>query len=309
MIISVSRRTDIPAFYMSWLMGQIHRRKAVYYNPFSYRGYEVSLKPADVDVMVFLSKNYAPLLPYLAELQSLYPLYFHFTITGLSGIFEERVPPAAEMVEVFRELSRRTSPEQVEWRFDPIVLSNLTPPEFFVKEFANLANRLEGYTSRCYVSFAKVYDRMKRAFRELEQQKGIRLLSADPILYRQLADELAAAGREHGIQLYSCCNDFLVNGLVEKGRCIDGEHLSRVFGLRKSFPVAPTREGCGCARSIDLGVYDTCPHGCSYCYANVNRAIAWKNYRAHRPEDEVLLPERIRVVKRLLETGEQSSLF
>jgi DNA repair photolyase len=294
---------------MPWLMRRVREQKAIYYNPFSYKGYEISLKPEDVDVMVFLSKNYAPLLPYLDELQSLYRLYFHFTITGLSGVLEERVPPVEEMVNVLQELSRRTSPAQVEWRFDPIVLTNVTPPEFYRKEFATMAARLEGFTTRCYVSFATIYDKVKRSFQEIEQKKGIQLLPTDMVLYRQMVNELATVGREHGIQLYSCCNDFLQSELVQKGRCIDGDHLSALFDLQKVFPKSPTREGCGCARCVDLGVYDTCPHGCSYCYANVNKKVALTNYHAHTPEDEILLPGRIEVVKRLPTEGDQIALF
>lgn len=309
MIISASRRTDLPAFYMPWLMQRVRERKAVYYNPFSYKGYEISLQPEDVDIMVFISKNCAPLLPHLDELSSLYRLYFHYTITGLSGIFEERVPPKDEMVGVFQELSRRTSPVQVEWRFDPIVLSNVTPPEFYQKQFATIAARLEGFTSRCYFSFATMYDKVKRTFQEIGRKQGIQLLPTDEALYRQMADELAIVGREHGIQLYSCCNDFLASGLVQKGRCIDGEHLSKIFGLQKVFAASPTREGCGCAKCVDLGVYDTCPHGCSYCYANMNKQVAWKNYQAHRSEEELLVSGKIEVVKRLSDNGDQLALF
>ncbi len=299
MIISVSRRTDIAAFYMEWFMRRIREGKAVYYNPFNFKGYEISLKPEDVDLFALISKNYQPLLPYLDELKAKYNLYFHYTITGLSGIFEERVRPVGEMIKVFRELSDRTSPEQVEWRFDPIVLTNHTPPEFFRQQFEELARALEGYTNRCYFSFATIYDKVKRAFQVLESKKGVILMESDLQLQQQFADELANIGKNYGIQLYSCCNDYLVSGKVKRGRCIDGEYLSQLFELGKEFAVSPTREGCGCAKCVDLGVYDTCPHGCSYCYANLNKQVALRNYRTHQPEEELLVKGKIKVVKRL----------
>ncbi|AZR72463.1 hypothetical protein BBF96_03140 [Anoxybacter fermentans] len=308
MIISVSRRTDIVAFYMPWFMNRVRANKAVYYNPFNFKGYEISLKPKDVDVLVFISKDYQPLLPYLDELKSRYNLYFHYTITGLSGIFEERVPPIEKTIPSFKELAKRTSSKQVEWRFDPIVLTNITPPEFYRKKFLQIASRLEGYTHRCYFSFATIYDKVKRNFKKLKK-KGIQLMEPDLKLWRQLADELASLGRRYGIQLYSCCNDFLISDMVKKGRCIDGEHLSQLFNLNKKFHTYPTREGCGCAKCVDLGVYDTCPHGCIYCYANVNKQITWKNYKAHSPEEELLIKGKIEVVKRLKEEREQMSLF
>ncbi len=309
MIISVSRRTDIPAFYMPWFMKRVHAKKAVYYNPFNFKGYEISLKPEDVDVMVFLSKNYAPLLPYLDELKSLYPVYFHYTITGLGGIFEERVPPIDEMVKVFQRLSEKTSPEQVEWRFDPILLTNITPPQFYREKFLEIAEQLEGYTNRCYFSFATIYDKVKRAFSELEKDKGIQFIEPDLDLWRELANELADIGQRYGIELYSCCNEFLINDRVKKGKCIDGEHLNQLFNLHKKFADYPTREACGCAKCVDIGVYDTCPHGCIYCYANMNKNVALLNEENHDIEDELLVRGKINVVKRLKECGEQTSLF
>lgn len=309
MIISISRRTDVPAFYMSWLMQRIHAGKVVYYNPFNFKGYEISLKPEDVDVLFFISKNFAPLLPYLDELQAQYNLYFHYTITGLSGVFEELVPPAPEMVRVFQEIARRTSPRQIAWRFDPIVLTNMTPPEFYREKFRELAAQLAGSTERCYLSFATVYDKMKRTFQQLEERKGVVLLATDQEERRQLADELASLAAGYGMKLFSCCNDFLQSDLVAKGRCVDGEYLSELFHLQKRFPAYPTREGCGCARCVDIGAYDTCPHGCSYCYANVNKQVATRNYQAHSPAEELLARGKIEVVKRLPADDGQLSLF
>lgn len=309
MIISISRRTDVPAFYMSWLMQRIREGRVVYYNPFNFKGYEISLKPEDVDVLFFISKNFAPLLPYLDELKEQYNLYFHYTITGLSKFFEELVPPEEEMVRVFQEIARRTSPKQIAWRFDPIVLTNITPPEFYREKFRKIAAQLAGYTGRCYLSFATVYDKVKRTFQQLEERKGVLLLEPDLELRRQLVDELASVGMEYGIQLFSCCNDYLAGGKVLKGGCVDGEYLSELFRLQKCFPAYPTREGCGCVRCVDIGAYDTCPHGCSYCYANVNKQVALRNYRAHVPEDELLAKCRVNVVKRLPEDDGQMSLF
>lgn len=308
MIISVSRRTDIVAFYTPWLIERINALKAVYYNPFNYQGYEISLKPDDVDLFAFISKNYQPLIPYLDDLKTKYNLYFHYTITGLSGILEERVPPVKDMIKVFHQLSEKTSPHQVEWRFDPIVLTNITPLEFYRQKFQEIVPQLAGYTQRCYFSFATIYDKVKRSFRKLEDQKGVQLLKIDPNSCRELANELGDLGRQYGIQMYSCCNDLLVNDKVWKAHCIDGEHLSKLFNLNKQFSPYPTREDCGCVKCVDLGVYDTCPHGCSYCYANLNNQIALKNYQTHQKTDELLVKGKIKVVKRLRDEKSDANL-
>lgn len=309
MIISVSRRTDIVAFYTPWLIKRISAGKAVYYNPFNYRGYEISLKPDDVDLFAFISKNYQPLIPYVSELQGRYNLYFHYTITGLSGILEERVPPEKDMIKVFQKLSNQTSPNQIEWRFDPIVLTNITSPEFYRQKFMEIAPHLAGYTQRCYFSFATIYDKVKRSFQKLADHQGVQLLRTDIQLKRDLANELADLGREYGIQLYSCCNDLLVNEKIWKAHCIDGENLKKIFNLSKRFSPYPTRQECGCVKCVDLGVYDTCPHGCSYCYANLNHQLAEKNFRAHQSVDQLLVPGKIDVVKRLPAENQPKTSF
>lgn len=299
MIISVSRRTDIVAFYMPWFMNKIRDGKACYYNPFNYKGYEISLKPKDVDVLVFISKNFSPLLPYLDELKSSYNLYFHYTITGLTGIFEDNVPEVGGMIKTFHELSHYNSPDQVDWRFDPIILSNITPPEFYLKKFKEIGSALEGKTFKCYFSFATIYNKVKRSFQQLEEKKGIRLLDADLQLKYQLAEELATLAKGFGMQLYNCCNELTLPNNIEKAKCINGEYLGKLFDLDKTFANYPTRKGCGCVKCVDVGVYDTCPHGCSYCYANKNKQAALKNYSKHSPEDELLVSGKIEIVKRI----------
>ena len=165
MIISASRRTDVPAFYTDWFMQRIQQGKVITYNPYNKVGTEFSLRPDDVDAIVFWSKNYGPLIPRLDELRDKYRLYFLYSITGLSNILEENVINVEKAVEQFIYISEKFSKEHIQWRFDPIVLTNRTTEDFYIHQFSKLAKRLEGYTKRCYISFVTVYSKVAKTFK------------------------------------------------------------------------------------------------------------------------------------------------
>ncbi|MCG0275198.1 MAG: DUF1848 domain-containing protein [Thermosediminibacteraceae bacterium] len=289
MIISASRRTDIPAFYSDWFMDKIKKGKVVVYNPFNGSKREVSLKPEDVDAIVLWSKNFGPLIPVLDELKEKYRLYFLFTITGLFGVLEDNVISPDEAVEQFIEISRKFSPGHIQWRFDPIVITSVTGEEFYLKNFEYLVRRLKGYTRRCYISFATLYGKVKRSFDLLEREKGIRLIQWDEDKRREFANHLGSIAQDYGITVYSCCSDYLVGEYVKRGSCVDVNAINEIYSCDINVPPNPTRPGCGCYKSVDIGVYNTCPHGCRYCYANHDVRKAKENYRVHDPFSDFLL--------------------
>ena len=170
-IISASRRTDIPAFYMPWLMNRLQMGCASYPNPFSGQVHTVSLQSNDVHSIVFWSKNYGRFLPYLDEIvERGYRFYFHYTITGVLRRLEPHVPDWQQSVQVFRVLAERTSPCHLQWRFDPVLFTHESGAEFYIERFRSIATALVGATRRCYFSFAIFYDKVKRQL----QQAGIR---------------------------------------------------------------------------------------------------------------------------------------
>ncbi len=280
-IVSVSRRTDIPAFYGEWFRQLVRQGWAVSYNPFSRRAVRVSLRPENVGAFVFWSKNFGPFLPYLAELKTQgYKMTFLYTVTGLPGVFEGRVPDAGVNVATFQTISKMFSPRHIQWRYDPIILTSITDEKYHLRRFRDLCRRLDGYTTRCYISFVQLYPKVRRRLRVLEKE-GIKLFSVPEAEQAALAQRLAEIAAEHGIELYSCCNDHLVGGRVKKARCVDAELLAALFGLEAGlYRSKPTRKQCGCSESVDIGMYDTCPHGCIYCYAN-SGSKAGKNYLYH----------------------------
>jgi DNA repair photolyase len=286
-IISASRRTDIPAFYTPWLLARLEAGFARYPNPFNNRPVTVSLRSADVHTIVFWSRNFEPLIPHLDDLARRdYRFFFHFTITGAPPALEQHAPPREAAMATLRELAARTSPHHVQWRFDPILLTDKLDTKYYVNNFRELASGLAGATERCAFSFATLYPKVDRRLR----RHGVRF--RDPSLEekRELAETLAAIGAEYGIGLHACCQDALLSPAVRQAHCIDGGLLQVLSPDRPlNAPPRPTRPGCGCTASRDIGVYDTCVHGCLYCYANTDHRTAAARFRAHDPLSEALL--------------------
>ncbi|GAB4430099.1 MAG: DUF1848 domain-containing protein [Anaerolineae bacterium] len=286
-IISASRRTDIPAFYMPWFVGRLRAGTVSYPNPFGRQVYQVSLRPQDVHSIVFWSKNYHPFMRYLDVLEeSGYRFVCHYTITGAPRVLEPHVPHWRVSVEMLRALATRIGAQRVWWRFDPIVFTDRLDADFYVTRFAALAQALSGYTTRCYFSFATFY------------AKAQRRLAAAGVQYRdppldekqELAQMLANVAAEAGMTLYACCQPDLVGGAIRPAACVDAEALAELFPAPPLHaPARPTRPGCGCAASRDVGIYDTCLHGCRYCYATRDDARARDCFEQHNPLADMLV--------------------
>lgn len=289
-VVSVSRRTDIPAFYGDWFMRRLNEGFAGVVNPFGGRKYIVSLRPDDVSCFVFWSKNFAPFVKNLTIIDSLgYNFYFNYTVTSLPEVFENDVDRNAA-IRALKVLSETYSPRHINWRFDPIIVSGVTDRDSYVRTFAELASELEGYVERCYISFVTNYSKVKRNFEELEQTTGVKISECTESFKIELANELADIAGRHGIRMFSCCGDYLTSdGKVKKAHCIDGDIIESLFfpdGLK--YKEKPTRDECGCTESSDIGAYDTCPHGCIYCYANMHKRGARKAYDKHEKESAFL---------------------
>ena len=287
-IISVSRRTDIPAFYTPWFLERVRAGWCAYRHPFSARWFRVSLLPEDVIGFVFWTRNLGPLLPHLPELRERgFRWYCHLTITGLPRPIEGRVPSPERAIEHAWRFGEACGPSALVWRFDPICLTSLTPQSWVLETFDRLATGLQGATARCYTSFVQPYSRTVRNL----AAAGVELVPTEREARVALAGQIARRAAELGVQLHACCNDELVGELVAKGHCVDPQVLrengvpaERLTGVRP----APSRRQCGCYRSHDIGAFETCPARCLYCYAVANHERAAANRRAHDPAAESL---------------------
>jgi hypothetical protein len=260
-IVSVSRRTDIPAFLPGWFSSALDAGRATYRAPYTGKHATVSLAREDVAAFVFWTRNPAPFFPVLSRLETAgYPSIFHFTLTGLPKRLEPSVPDTAESVRSFRALSRMLGPDRVLWRFDPI-LPGETPRRLLAR-FDALSASLSGLSRRCTVSIAHPYRKSVRATRDVPVIWERRDTLAEGI------DRIRRMGENRGFSVVSCSSPELTGRGVPSAACVDGALLGRLFpGTGMPDGARPTRPGCLCSPSRDIGEYRTCRHGCRYCYA------------------------------------------
>lgn len=286
MIISASRRTDIPALYTPWFMNRVREGCVRLPHPFFPQQIRViSLRPRDVDLFVFWSKNPAPLLPFLPVLeQQGYPYYVHFTLTGYPSNYEPAIPPLARRLETFRSLSRLCGPGRVIWRYDPIILTKDFDPEYHIQRFMEIAKALRNCTRRIYISF---FDFYKNAVKRMKSLPGMDPLDIRkrPELLDHLLSKMSAIAGKYELRVYSCAETLdLSKYNILRGKCIDDLLIEQEFGLCFSHAKDPgQRKACRCIKSTDIGSYNTCVHDCMYCYAVHNQETAHGNYAAHDP--------------------------
>lgn len=280
-VISASRRTDIPAFYADWFVNRLRAGKAYVQNPYSRKMSSVSLRPEDVSAIVFWSKNYAPLLEKLTTIErTTKNLFFHFTITANQEL-EPNVPGYKDAIGDYRYLVERYSPEQLVWRYDPVCITGKLSFEMHEERFVRCAELLRGFAARCIISFAHPY---KKVLLNMGKYSGHLLAELSNEQKKEYAVRLARRAASYGITLFACCNDYLLSDTIKKASCIDGRHLSNIFHALIDTRPALTRKECACTRSVDIGAYDTCAHGCVYCYATADKNKALEARQRHNSE-------------------------
>ncbi len=294
MIISASRRTDIPAFYAEWFVNRIRAGYCGVPNPFNRdQVTRVSLLPEDVEVIVFWTRNPRPLFPYLQELDQLgYSYYFQYTILDHPREIDPKSPPAEAAIRAFRELAQRIGPERLIWRYDPIVFTGQTGAAFHSDAYRRIAAALQGATRRSVISIMDHYAKARSRLSRLEHQ-GFRLLdpqeSTDSI--QQLIPALVETAGQHSMEIVSCAEelDLHPHG-VRPGKCVDDEYIQQVFGIQVGSKKDPSqRKACGCVVSKDIGMYDSCLFGCQYCYATQSFELAHRRHDEHRPDSPSLV--------------------
>ncbi len=293
MIISASFRTDIPAFYGEWFVRRLEAGYCRTVNPIGGQIHTIPLGRDAVDGIVFWTKNVRPFLPRLERVAEMgYPFYVQHSITGYPRALENRVPPVESLVRAAWELSRRYGPRAAVWRYDPIVYTSLTPSDHHLSMFTRLARQLEGAVDEVVISFAHIYRKTARNMSQAAGEEGFTWRGEEPPdeEKRALAGEMAEVAAEHGMKLGVCSQSVYTCGRAVNARCVDAPRLSAVAGRPVTARTKGNRPDCLCAESRDVGAYDTCPHGCVYCYAVAGREAALERYRAHDPHSEFLFP-------------------
>ena len=288
MIVSASYRTDIPAFYAGWFLARLRAGYCRVANPYGGRTYEVSLLPNAVDGFVLWTRNLRPLLSDLDAVRLVAPFAVQFTVTGYPRALETSVIATDEAVQQLREIRRRFGPRAAVWRYDPIVFTSEFDAEAHAAGFAALARELKGTVDEVVLSVMHPYRKTRHNLDRAAGQHGFLWRDPPPEEKQYLLERLAAIALDHGMAPTLCSQPELLLAGLGEARCIDAERLADVAQRPITARSSGNRPGCRCALSCDIGAYDTCPHGCVYCYAVADRDRAVANFREHDPKAEML---------------------
>lgn len=294
MIISVSRRTDIPTFYSEWFMNRVHEGFVLIRNPYNaHQITKVSLLEQDVDGIVFWTRNAEKLIPYFSILDSKgYRYYFQYTITGYPRTLEKRVPKTLQAIEIFCKISDIIGNGRIVWRYDPILISNFVDIDEHKRLFEKIASMLQGKTKRVVISFADIYKKVSRNLSLVDDFQYADITLDDSNLL-DLSEFMSNIAKKYRMEIQSCSEimDLSTVGIIH-GKCIDDNLFKSEFGINISNRKDKgQRKECGCIKSVDIGHYNTCLHGCAYCYATFNEKVVIKNNQLHNPKSPFLLGE------------------
>lgn len=280
MIVSASYRTDIPAFYADWFQARLDDGGVDVRNPYGGATYRVSLRPAEVTAYVFWSRNMAPFSAAMTRVAGDgVPFVVQFTLTGYPRPLESSTIPVEVAVAQIRQLSQRYGPRTIVWRYDPVLLTSLTPPDWHRAQFVRLASALQGCVDEVCLSFAQIYRKTRRNLERAAVRHDFTWHDPPDEEKAALLVELSGFAADHGM-CATICSQAGLGGTP--ARCIDIARLSDVAGRSLVARTKGNRPGCLCAQSRDIGAYDTCPHGCVYCYAVRDRDKAVAAHRAAR---------------------------
>jgi len=289
MIVSASYRTDIPAFYAEWFRQRWRAGFVRVANPYGGPPSRVPLRPPEVDGYVFWTRNAAPFLPALAEVADAgVPFVVQFTVTGYPRPLDAATIAPERAIEQIEAIVGAFGPGRVVWRYDPVVCSDLTPPARHAETFDRLAGALEGLVDEVVVSWLQVYRKTRRNLDAAARVHDFGWEDPPDEAKRALLGTLAQLARVRGMRLGLCDQPALRADGVGEARCIDAGRLARLAGRPIDAALRPHRPSCGCFASRDIGTYDTCPHGCAYCYAVASRIAAKRHFAAHDPGGEFL---------------------
>lgn len=281
MIISASRRTDIPAYYSDWLLNRLHAGHVLVRNPMNHGQIrKVNLSPELVDCIVFWTKNPRNILGKLEVLDGMkYRYYFHFTLTPYDKSLERNLPDKEEIIDTYIHLSRLIGKDRVFWRYDPIILNERISIDYHKEHFARLCERIGSYTESVTISFVDMYPKVKTSLiREIQPEE-----------IAELSEFIGKTAKDFGLRPIACSeNTDLSRHGIERASCIDKAVIERVCGYPLDIKQDKNqRKSCGCYESIDIGAYNSCLHNCVYCYANYCQDSVQRNIRRHNPNSEL----------------------
>ncbi len=263
MIISASRRTDIPGHYPEWMKERLKEGYVLVGNPrFPDRITQVFLDQEQVECIVFWTKFPGPMLNLALAVKAMgYQFYVQCTVNPYGSEFEPGMLPLSVRLDALRMLSDEIGPSRIIWRYDPVIIDEAHPLDFHLASFSRTAEYLNGYVEKCIFSFVDIY------------RKGFTSAAGDDML--NIAEGFSSAAQGNRITLSTCAEEIDLEQFgISHGACIDPDLVKRIAGipLRRSKDRSQ-RKTCRCIESRDIGTYRTCPSGCAYCYASAGRNL------------------------------------
>lgn len=302
MIVSVSRRTDIPAFYMDWFMNRLDKGFVYVRNPMNRKQIsQVSLKDKDVSCFVFWTKNPKYLLMNHSKIHR--PYFVQLTITSYLTDLEKNVEDKKAIINDTIELSKLNQ-GRIIWRYDPIIINDRYTLDYHLKYFEKLCGYLKGRIRYCVISFVEVYKKIQHHFKDIKDLNKIEI--------EDFLTQLLTIAKQYEIDLKMCSssNDYSHLG-VKSSQCID-EDILREMGILGYGKDKNQRQACRCITSADIGSYNTCLHSCLYCYANKDHLKAREFYSNFDKTSEILGPPLVgdeKITIKHIDVNNQLSLF
>lgn len=288
MIISASRRTDIPSYYSDWFINRIKERYVLVRNPMNiHQINKINLSPDFVDGIVFWTKNPIPMFDKLTLLND-YTYYFQFTITSYDKDVEPNIPSKNNhIIPAFQKLSDLIGPERIIWRYDPILLNQKYTIDYHKEYFEKIAKRIKGFSKSCTISFIDLYRNISRNIKRLDLID----LTTDKIFL--LCKSLSEIAHSYDLKINTCAEKIDLSQFdIEHACCINRELFERLLGYKLNVGKDKNqRHECSCVESIDIGMYNTCLNGCRYCYANYNARIVKNNVNKHKLNSPLIIGE------------------
>lgn len=286
MILNTGNRTDIPAFFSDWFFNRLHAGYVDVLNTHGGGYWRYEINPSVVDVIAFCSKNPKPMLDHTQEMQyllSTYKTFWYMTITPYSTDIEPNVPDINEAINTFKRLSDLVGKNVVGWRYDPIVFGNGWNFAWHIKAFSDIAKALSGYTDRVVISFLDNYEKVKRNAPSISRPGDLK--------QELIVKEFCHIASMYGMQLHVCHDKnpkFETFGANVDG-CATIDVIAKATGLNLNKKGSFKVRGCKCALNADIGQYNTCLHGCTYCYANCDHEAARRLYGQHDPNSSCII--------------------
>ena len=285
MILSVSRRTDIPNYYSDWFINRIKEGFLYVRNQINiHQISKINLSPEVVDCIVFWTKNPENMIERLDELNR-YKYYFQFTLTGYGKDIEPNIPDKRSvLISTFKNLSDKIGKDKVIWRYDPILLSSKYTMEYHLKAFEEISGNLAGFTEKVIISFMDSYAKTQR------NTAGLNIGQITNEDMYNLAGKMAQIAEKHQLKIETCAEQIDLQDIgIQHGSCIDKKLIEKILGCKlKVGKDKNQREECGCYESVEVGTYNTCSNGCKYCYANYSDEKVKESIKLYNPHSPLL---------------------